>query len=105
MPDSFALPPVEYCFGTRPIHAANSRPLWNAAPLPIEATIAVAIKAPMPGICLSRRHAASLEAINSTSWFRSTTLLLKILPLVLEQSEQVTHPRSEIFFGVLKDLR
>src|SRR5882757_7505768 len=31
-------------------------------------------------------------------------LLLKILPLVPKQSEQVTHPRSEIFFGVLKDL-
>src|SRR5277367_4058322 len=32
-------------------------------------------------------------------------LLLKILPLVPKQSEQVTHPRSEIFFGVFKDLR
>src|SRR6201985_3512814 len=66
MPASFALPPVEYCFGTRPIHAANSLPLRNAAPLPIAATIAVATKGPMPGICLSRVHAASLEAIRST---------------------------------------
>src|ERR1017187_10319527 len=32
-------------------------------------------------------------------------LLLKILPLVPEQSEQVPHTRSEIFFGVLEDLR
>src|ERR1035437_3252761 len=32
-------------------------------------------------------------------------LLLKILPLVPKQSEQVTHTRSEIFFGVLENLR
>jgi putative transposase len=41
MPNSFALPPVEYCLGTRPSHAANSRPLWKAAPLPIAAIIMV----------------------------------------------------------------
>src|SRR5947199_331267 len=35
MPYSFAWPPVECCRGTRPSQAANSRPLLNAAPLPI----------------------------------------------------------------------
>jgi hypothetical protein len=32
--------PVEICFGTRPSQAAKSRPLENASPLPIAATIA-----------------------------------------------------------------
>jgi hypothetical protein len=27
IPNSFARPPVEYCFGTSPNHAANARPL------------------------------------------------------------------------------
>src|SRR5690348_16396211 len=37
MPNSFCLPPVEYCRGTTPTHAAKSRPRRNAAPLPIAA--------------------------------------------------------------------
>src|ERR1700735_2621989 len=45
--------------------------LAKAAPLPIEATIAVATSGPMPGISRSRRQAASLEAIRSTSSFIS----------------------------------
>jgi hypothetical protein len=49
MPDSFALPPVEYCLGTKPIHAANSRPLWNATPpqasIPIKEVCMFAVKA------------------------------------------------------------
>src|ERR1035437_3800585 len=32
-------------------------------------------------------------------------LLLKILPLVPKQSQQIAHTPSEIFFGVLQDLR
>src|SRR3984893_6821248 len=39
---------------------------------PMEATIAVATSGPMPGICRSLRHAASLEAIRSTSSFICT---------------------------------
>ena len=41
--------PVEICFGTRPSQAAKSRPLENASPLPIAATIALEIIGPMPG--------------------------------------------------------
>src|SRR5438309_10948593 len=51
MPYSFAWPPVECCRGTRPSQAANSRPLLNAAPLPIAATVAVETSGPIPGIC------------------------------------------------------
>jgi hypothetical protein len=40
------LPPLEYCWGTSPSHAANCRPFLNAFPSPIAATIAVAVVAP-----------------------------------------------------------
>lgn len=39
MPSSLAFPPVEYCRGTRPSHAAKSRPFRKAAPLPMAATM------------------------------------------------------------------
>ena len=40
--------PVDICLGTSPIHAEKSRPLANAAPLPIAATIALEMIGPMP---------------------------------------------------------
>src|SRR5436309_469565 len=100
MPDSFALPPVEYCFGTRPIHAANS---------PLVERSAVADRS-HDRCCDQRADARDLPEPQACSITRGDPLyfmvqidhlLLKILPLVPEQSEQVTHPRSEIFFGVL----
>ncbi len=45
---------VECWRATSPSQEENSRPLWKAAPLPIAATIAVATKGPIPGICLNR---------------------------------------------------
>ncbi len=77
IPSSFALPPVEYCRGTRPSHAAKSRPLRTDEPLPMAATIAVATIGPMPGICRIRQQAASFVAICSSlsvssSIYRST---------------------------------
>jgi GAF domain-containing protein len=36
--------PVEICFGTRPSQAAKSRPFSKASPVPIAATIALAIE-------------------------------------------------------------
>ena len=41
IPYNLALPPVECCFGTSSIHAANAPRLRKAASLPIEAWIAV----------------------------------------------------------------
>src|SRR6516162_5480122 len=58
MPYSLALPPVEYCRGTTPTQAAKSRPLRNAAPLPMAATVAVETSGPKPGIWRRRRHSA-----------------------------------------------
>ena len=55
---SFCLPPVEYSRGTIPTHAAKSRPLRNALPLPIAATRAVAVTGPIPGMAVSRQQAS-----------------------------------------------
>jgi hypothetical protein len=40
--------PVDICFGTKPSQAAKSRPLAKAAPLPMAATMALAMSGPMP---------------------------------------------------------
>src|SRR5215813_6752769 len=41
--------PVEICLGTSPSQAAKSRPLVNASPVPIAATIALEMIGPIPG--------------------------------------------------------
>src|SRR6201987_6016318 len=71
----------------------------------MEATIAVATSGPMPGICRSLRHAASLEAIRSTSSFILDDLKLQVLPLAPQHGDQVPHPRGEVLVDVLKHLR
>src|SRR3954470_19761825 len=53
--------PVDICFGTRPSHAAKSRPLAKAAPLPIAATVALAMIGPMPGTELSTVHVGACQ--------------------------------------------
>jgi hypothetical protein len=65
IPRSLAFPPVEYCLGTRPSHAENSRPRANADPLPTAATIALATRAPTPGTSTSLRQLSSCLAICS----------------------------------------
>src|SRR6202011_2726387 len=47
--------PVDICFGTSPSQAPKSRPLENAAPLPIAATVALEMIGPMPGTVISRK--------------------------------------------------
>src|SRR6185436_1944311 len=54
MPPNRFLPPVEFCRGTRPSHAANSRPLRKPLGSATIAAIAVAIMGPMPGIVAKR---------------------------------------------------
>src|ERR1700738_4902252 len=48
--------PVDICFGTSPSQAPKSRPLENAAPLPIAATVALEMIGPMPGTVISSDH-------------------------------------------------
>ena len=59
--------PVDICLGTSPIHAEKSRPLANAAPLPIAATIALEMIGPMPGTVITLRQPSSLFAKVSIS--------------------------------------
>src|SRR5215467_4994826 len=54
--------PVENCLGTRPSQAAKSRPLENASPVPIAATIALEMIGPMPGTLTNRSQPASWRA-------------------------------------------
>ena len=53
------LPPVECSPGTTPSQAENPRPFLKAAPLPIAATVAVAVIGPIPGIATRRLHCSS----------------------------------------------
>jgi hypothetical protein len=50
--------PVDICFGTRPSHAAKSRPFAKAVPLPIAATIALAMIGPTLGTVINCRQPA-----------------------------------------------
>src|SRR5262245_50421604 len=52
---SLSLPPLEFCFGTSPIHAEKSRPDRNALGSGMLATSAVASAGPTPGSSSSRR--------------------------------------------------
>jgi len=105
MPSSLALPPVGCCRGTMPNQAANSRLLRKAAPLPIAATIAVATTGPMPGICRMRVQPGSAAEIRSSFVAELLHLLLDGLPLTPQRADQVAHPRRQVGFSVLKDLR
>src|SRR4029077_9004353 len=67
MPNSFCLPPVEYCRGTTPTQAAKSRPRRNAAPLPMAATVAVETSGPKAGIWRRRSPLASSLLMRSIS--------------------------------------
>ncbi len=55
------VPPVEFCFGTSPIQADRSRPERKAWGSGMEATNAVAISGPTPGISASRRLIPNLD--------------------------------------------
>jgi hypothetical protein len=48
--------PVNICLGTSPIQAEKTRPLANAAPLPIAATIALEMIGPIPGTVMTLRQ-------------------------------------------------
>jgi hypothetical protein len=59
IPSSFGFPPVVNCRGTRPSHAARSRPRSKLSARPTAATRADATIAPMPGIVVSRRASST----------------------------------------------
>src|SRR5437762_8717336 len=55
MEPSFSLPPLEFCLGVSPNHAAKSRPVLNTLGSGTLDAITDAISTPMPGISSSRR--------------------------------------------------
>ena len=55
-------PPVEYCRGTKPSHAAKCRALLNALMSATVATISDAVIGPTPGIVAMRRAVSSCRA-------------------------------------------
>src|SRR5688572_36615 len=76
---SRVLPPVEFCRGTRPSQAANSRPLRKAEGSGTVAAMAVATSGPMPGmaarrwltasaLCQARMRASTSAMRSSASW-------------------------------------
>src|SRR5262249_29426044 len=74
IPPRRCLPPVEFCRGTRPSQAANSRPLRKPLGSTTVAAMAVAMIGPMPGT-LARRWLtglllcqASSKATNADPW-------------------------------------
>src|SRR5215475_15020927 len=72
MPPRRTLPPVEFCRGTRPSQAANSRPLRKALGSTTVAAIAVAMIGPMPGT-LARRWLTGLllcQAMPFADWLK-----------------------------------
>src|SRR3954453_19576020 len=64
MPPSRSLPPLEFCFGTRPIQAARSRPVLNTAGSATLATNALASSGPTPGMAISRRPTSVSRALS-----------------------------------------
>jgi hypothetical protein len=72
MPSSFVLATVECCRGTRPNHAARSRPFRKVIALPTEATSAVETSGPKPGISVRRWQASSCLATRWSSALASS---------------------------------
>ena len=68
IPISVGLPPVEYCRGTRPSHAAEIASLLELTPL-ADCCYAVplAVKGPIPGIVIRRRATSSRSTSASIS--------------------------------------
>lgn len=59
---SFCFPPVERCSGVSPNQAAKSRPFLKVAAEGANATSAVAVTGPTPGIVVKRRASSSSRA-------------------------------------------
>src|SRR3954463_13583811 len=106
MPYSFAWPPVECCRGTRPSQAANSRPLLNAAPLPIAATVAVETSGRPDSGDLSQALAGFIFVGDAFDLVADNgDVFLQPLPLLPYLIEQHAHPRSDVLVSIFEDRR
>ena len=77
MPNRVALPPLECCLGGKPNQAASCRPFAKLFPSPIEATSALAVIGPIPGISDSLRL-ASLSRCHAWIWVSNSLMLIKL---------------------------
>src|SRR5262245_6296860 len=87
--------PVEICFGTRPSHAAKSRPFEKPSPLPIPATIALEMIGPMPGTVISRSQP---RLVLSQRLNLSRDVLdppVEVMPVVGEVLDRADHARRQ----------
>ena len=88
VPVSCCLPPVECSPGTTPSQAANPRPFLKAAPLPMAAIVAVAIKGPMPGIATRRLHGSTSLANAHDQLVGFLDLPMQVLHLLTQFVQQ-----------------
>jgi len=84
------LPPVEFCRGTSPIHAAKSRPDRKTVGSATVAAIAVAPMTPMPGMVSSRDDAElgqmrsqCIDHLGALAHHQIARAVLHQLPLLL----------------------
>jgi hypothetical protein len=87
--------PVDPAHGTRPSHAAKSRPLENVRPPPIAATRAVALITPMPGIVISRLAPLSSRARATNSASNASIRVSRVAPLQLHILDQHSRASAE----------
>jgi hypothetical protein len=77
---------VECCLGSIPSHAARSRLLRKAAPLPIAAVSAVAVRDPTPGMVSRRRQPSSFFAECASSRWIESIFRSKTYPVAISRT-------------------
>src|ERR1700686_5513753 len=84
--------PVDSCFGTSPSQAPKSRPFENASPVPIAATIALEMIAPIPGTVISR----TIPLADSRQYIGSIVRILDLYALRSRLAEIHQFPDGSI---------
>lgn len=102
MLSSFCLPPVDSCLATSPSQAANERPLRNSAPLPMEATTAVAVKGPTPGMAMRRRQSSSSPAAFAIRCVGLVDLVLQLSQFTPQLCQQYAQQPGQAVIGILQ---
>jgi hypothetical protein len=97
------LPPVEFCRGTRPSQAANSRPLRNMLGSATVAATAVALMGPMPGM-LAKRWLTGLVWCQDPR-FDGSDPRLEFVNLLGDQPQHLTSHAGHAIVLVIPDDR
>src|SRR5215472_7505583 len=97
--------PVEICLGTSPSQAAKSRPLPNASPVPMAATIALEMIGPMPGTLINRSQPASRRARGFDLPRQSLDPLIEPAPVAGQAFDHPHHACREDIRGHRQNVR